>query len=56
MGRTQNPMPGRTRSKKVVVQLDAETRAAVEQGIAQAERSEFVSDDVIVEADKRRGV
>jgi predicted transcriptional regulator len=39
-----------------VVHLDAETRAAVEEGLAQAERGEFVPDEVLAEADKRRGI
>jgi predicted transcriptional regulator len=39
-----------------VVHLDDETRAAVEEGLAQAERGEFVPDDVAAEADKRRGI
>jgi predicted transcriptional regulator len=39
-----------------VVHLDDETRAAVEEGLAQAERGEFVPDDVVAEADKRRGI
>ena len=39
-----------------VVHLDAETRTAVEEGLAQAERGEFVPDEVLAEADKRRGI
>jgi predicted transcriptional regulator len=39
-----------------VVHLDEVTRAAVEEGLAQAERGEFVPDDVVAEADKRRGI
>ncbi len=39
-----------------IVHLDDETRAAVEEGLAQAERGEFVPDDVVAEADKRRGI
>jgi predicted transcriptional regulator len=38
-----------------VVHLDEETRAAVLDGLAQAERGEFVPDEVIAEADKRHG-
>jgi predicted transcriptional regulator len=38
-----------------VVQLDDETRAAVLEGLAQAERGEFVPDEVVAEADKRHG-
>ena len=36
--------------------LDAETRAAIREGLAQAERGEFVDDDVVAEADKRHGI
>jgi predicted transcriptional regulator len=36
-----------------VVRLDQETRAAIREGVAQAERGEFVPDDVIAESDKR---
>jgi predicted transcriptional regulator len=39
-----------------VVHLDEETRAAVLEGLAQAERGEFVPDDVIAKADERHGV
>ena len=39
-----------------VVYLDDETRAAIEEGLAQAERGEFVPDEVVAEADKRRGI
>ncbi len=39
-----------------VVHLDDETRAAVDEGLTQAERGEFVSDEVVAEADKRRGI
>jgi predicted transcriptional regulator len=38
-----------------VVHLDDETRAAVLEGLAQAERGEFVPDEVVAEADKRHG-
>jgi predicted transcriptional regulator len=38
-----------------VVRLDDETRAAVEEGLAQAERGEFVSDEDIATADARQG-
>lgn len=37
------------------VLTDAE-RAAVAEGIAQADRSEFVSDDQVAAVDKRRGI
>ena len=39
-----------------VVQLDDDTRAAVEEGLAQAQRGEFVSDEDVAKADARRGL
>jgi predicted transcriptional regulator len=39
-----------------VVQLEADTRAAVEEGLAQARRGEFVSDEEVTKADTRRGL
>jgi len=36
--------------------LDAPTEAAIREGIAQAERGEFVADDVVAEANKRHGL
>jgi predicted transcriptional regulator len=39
-----------------VVRLDDATRAAIRRGIAQAERGEFVPDEVIAEADRRHGI
>jgi predicted transcriptional regulator len=36
-----------------IVHLDDETRAAVREGLAQAERGEFVADEVVAEADRR---
>lgn len=36
--------------------LDARTRAAILEGLAQAERGEFVADDVVALADKRHGL
>ncbi len=39
-----------------VVHLDDATRVAVREGIAQAERGEFVPDEVIAQADKRHGI
>jgi predicted transcriptional regulator len=41
---------------ETVVHLDDETRAAVREGLAQAERGEFVDDQVVAEADRRHGV
>jgi len=39
-----------------VVRLDDETRAAIREGLAQAERSEFVPDEVVARANKRHGL
>lgn len=39
-----------------VVHLDDETRAAIEEGLAQAGRGEFVSDEEVAAADKRSRV
>ena len=39
-----------------VVQLDDDTRTAVEEGLAQARRGEFASDEDIAKADARRGL
>lgn len=39
-----------------VVALDDETRSAVQQGLAEAEKGEFVPEEVIKDADKRRGL
>jgi predicted transcriptional regulator len=36
--------------------LDAETEAAIREGLAQAERGEFVADEVVAEANKRHGL
>ena len=36
--------------------LDAATEAAIREGLAQAERGEFVADDVVAEANKRHGL
>jgi predicted transcriptional regulator len=38
------------------VPLDEKTRAAIREGLAQAERGEFVPDDVVAESDKRHGI
>jgi predicted transcriptional regulator len=38
------------------VPLDAVTRAAIREGLEQAERGEFVPDSVVAEADKRHGI
>jgi predicted transcriptional regulator len=45
-----------TNSDGSVVPLDETTRAAIREGLAQAERGEFVSEDAIAEADKRHGI
>jgi predicted transcriptional regulator len=39
-----------------VVELDDETRAAVREGVVQAERGEFVPDEIVARANKRRGL
>lgn len=39
-----------------IVRLDEVTRAAVREGLAQAERGEFVPDEVVAEVDKRHDV
>jgi predicted transcriptional regulator len=36
--------------------LDTATEAAIREGLAQAERGEFVQDDVLAESDKRHGL
>jgi predicted transcriptional regulator len=38
------------------VRLDEATRAAVREGLTQAERGEFVADEIVAEADKRHNV
>ena len=38
------------------IRLDEVTRAAVREGLAQAERGEFVADEIVAEADKRHDV
>jgi hypothetical protein len=38
------------------VPLDPETAAAIREGLAQAERGEFVPEDVMAESNKRRGI
>jgi predicted transcriptional regulator len=45
-----------TGEETAIVRLDDATRAAVEKGIAQAERGEFVPDDVLAESDARHGI
>ncbi len=36
--------------------LDHQTEAAIREGLAQAERSDFVPDDVVAQANKRHGI
>jgi len=36
--------------------IDAETRAAIREGLGQVERGEFVPDDVVAQSDKRHGI
>jgi len=38
------------------IPLDDQARAAIREGLAQAERGEFVPDEVVAEADKRHGI
>ena len=39
-----------------LVPLDERTLAAIREGIDQAERGEFVPDDVVAQSDKRHGI
>jgi hypothetical protein len=39
-----------------VYRLTADERAAISEGVAQADRGEFVPDEVVAEADKRHGI
>jgi predicted transcriptional regulator len=39
-----------------VVPLDDDTRTAIAEGLAQAERGDFVSDEEVRNAEKRRGL
>jgi predicted transcriptional regulator len=45
-----------TDSDAAAVPLDAETLAAIREGLAQAERGEFVPDEVVSESNKRHGI
>jgi predicted transcriptional regulator len=36
--------------------IDTKTRAAIREGLAQAERGEFVDDQIVADADKRHGI
>lgn len=45
-----------TNADASAVPLDEATRAAIREGLAQAERGEFVADEVVAEADKRHGI
>jgi predicted transcriptional regulator len=38
------------------VTLDNASRAAIREGLAQAERGEFVADNTVADADKRHGI
>jgi very-short-patch-repair endonuclease len=44
------------RASRSTVPLDDGTRDALREGLAQAERGEFVSDDVVAKSDKRHGI
>jgi predicted transcriptional regulator len=39
-----------------VVRLDNESRAAIREGLRQAESGEFVPDEIVAEANKRHGL
>ena len=39
-----------------LVPLDEKTLTAIREGLAQAERGEFVPDDVVAQSDKRHGI
>jgi phosphatidylserine/phosphatidylglycerophosphate/cardiolipin synthase-like enzyme len=39
-----------------IVRLDDATRESVREGVEQAERGEFISDEVIAQSDKRHGI
>jgi predicted transcriptional regulator len=45
-----------TDSDASAVPLDDETRAAIREGLAQAERGEFVPDEIVAESNKRHGI
>lgn len=45
-----------TDADAAVVPLDDETRAAIREGLAQAERGEFVPDGIVAESNKRHGI
>jgi predicted transcriptional regulator len=51
-----NALLSLTGEDTAVIHLDDETRTAIKEGLAQAERGEFVADDVIAESDKRHGI
>jgi predicted transcriptional regulator len=38
------------------IPLDAEAEDAIREGLAEAERGEFVPDEVVAESDKRQGI
>jgi len=45
-----------TNADASAVPLDERTLAAIREGLAQADRGEFVPDEVVAEADKRHGI
>jgi predicted transcriptional regulator len=45
-----------TNADASAVPLDERTQTAIREGLAQAERGEFVPDDVVAEAEKRHGI
>lgn len=44
------------RRHRGVYRLDPNERKAIEEGLAQAERGEFVSDELLAEADRHHGL
>jgi predicted transcriptional regulator len=50
------PFDRRFRIASAFERLDAETSAAIDEGLAQARRGEFVPDEVVTEANERHGI
>jgi predicted transcriptional regulator len=51
-----NALLSLTGEPTTVILLDDDARAAVEEGLAQARRGDFVSDEEVAKADKHRGL
>jgi predicted transcriptional regulator len=45
-----------TDSDAAAIPLDEQTRSAIREGLAQAERGEFVPDEIVAESNKRHGI